>query len=183
MGFSLGSLNPFANTGINKKISNTVQSVAVIAGDYFVPGSSLLTKNIASVGSQKQLNTTVGKAHQFGASAVGLGIGSSYTGLAPSKVGKAMQIGFDKGVAKIGSGAASVATGVASLFGAGATGAGDMTAPELVGSFADSLAARNNNVQSAGDVSPTQNETVKTDANTITLLLGAAGLLFVILKK
>ena len=52
-------------------IRDTVQSVAVLAGNTFIPGSSILTSQIASKGSQDQLNSTLGQVAQIGTSLYG----------------------------------------------------------------------------------------------------------------
>jgi hypothetical protein len=52
-------------------IRDTVQSVAVLAGNTFIPGSSILTSQIASKGSQEQLNSTLGTVAQIGSSLYG----------------------------------------------------------------------------------------------------------------
>lgn len=57
--------------GLFSKIRNAVQSVAVVAGNYFLPGSSLVTSNLVSKGSQKQLDSTLGKVATIGSSMYG----------------------------------------------------------------------------------------------------------------
>ena len=47
-------------------LRDTVESAAVLAGNYFLPGSSLVTSHLTSEGSQDQLNSTVGKLAQLG---------------------------------------------------------------------------------------------------------------------
>lgn len=71
-------------------IRDTVESVAVVAGNYFVPGSSIISSNIASKGSQEQLDSTLGQIAQVASAGVGLGIGSGTTGLPPSAIGSAI---------------------------------------------------------------------------------------------
>lgn len=93
-------------------LRNTVESAAVIAGNYFVPGSSILTANLASTGSQKQLGSKLGIIAQIGSGAVGLGIGSSVTGIGASTVGKMEMAGLSKAGTAIKSGAGA-------LFGSG----------------------------------------------------------------
>jgi len=75
-------------------IRDSVESAVSVAGNYVAPGSSLLTGRLVSKGSQSQINSTVGKVLQVGAGAAGLGIGSSYTGIAPSAVGTAEMNGL-----------------------------------------------------------------------------------------
>ena len=52
-------------------LRDTVESAAVVAGNYFLPGSSLLTSNLTSEGSQNQLNSTVGQIAQLGSGGAG----------------------------------------------------------------------------------------------------------------
>ena len=52
-------------------VRNAVQSVAVIAANTVLPGSSLITSNLVSKGSQDQLNSTLGKVAQIGSSLYG----------------------------------------------------------------------------------------------------------------
>lgn len=52
-------------------IRDAVQSVAVVAGNYFVPGSSIITSKIASVDSQKFLSSDVGVVAQIASSVAG----------------------------------------------------------------------------------------------------------------
>lgn len=47
------------------KLRDTVESAAVVAGNYFLPGSSLVTSKLVSEGSQKQLNSALGKVAQL----------------------------------------------------------------------------------------------------------------------
>jgi len=64
-GHGLGELNPMANTGINMKIRNAGETAAVLALNYYLPGSSLLTSGLASKDSQEQLNSRYGMAAQL----------------------------------------------------------------------------------------------------------------------
>lgn len=52
-------------------IRNAVESVAVIAANTVLPGSSLITSNLVSQGSQDQLNSTLGRIAQIGSSIYG----------------------------------------------------------------------------------------------------------------
>lgn len=65
-------------------LRDTVESAAVVAGNYFVPGSSLITSKLTSEGSQKQLNSSLGKLAQLGSGLSGAGVGSEYTGIPAS---------------------------------------------------------------------------------------------------
>jgi hypothetical protein len=66
---------------------NATETAAVVVGDYYVPGSSILTTKIAAKGSQYQLGTPLGMIAQVGASGIGLGVGQGYTNIPPSTVG------------------------------------------------------------------------------------------------
>ena len=46
-------------------LRDTVESVAVVAGNYFLPGSSIITSKLVSEGSQEQLNSSLGKVAQL----------------------------------------------------------------------------------------------------------------------
>lgn len=65
-------------------LRDTIESGAVLAGNYFVPGSSMLTSRLTSEGSQKQLNSTLGKLAQVGTGLSGAGVGSDMTGIPAS---------------------------------------------------------------------------------------------------
>lgn len=47
-------------------LRDTAESVGVLAGNYLLPGSALVTKNLVSEGSQNQLNSTVGQLAMLG---------------------------------------------------------------------------------------------------------------------
>ena len=53
-------------------IRDTAESVAVVVGNYYVPGSSLLTSKLASKGSQEQLSSDIGQIAQIGSSIYGV---------------------------------------------------------------------------------------------------------------
>lgn len=52
-------------------LRDTLESAAVVAGNYFLPGSSIVTSNLVSEGSKDQLNSTVGKLAQLGSGGYG----------------------------------------------------------------------------------------------------------------
>lgn len=58
-----------------------VESAASLAGNYALPGSSLVTDNLVSKGSEKTLDSTLGKVAQFATGAAGGGVGESLTGI------------------------------------------------------------------------------------------------------
>jgi hypothetical protein len=47
-------------------LRDTVESVGVLAGNYLLPGSALITSKLVSKGSQEQLNSSLGKIAQLG---------------------------------------------------------------------------------------------------------------------
>lgn len=57
-------------------IRDTVESAAVVAGNYFLPGSGLVTSNLASSGSQDQLNSGLGRVAMLGSGVAG-GVGGN----------------------------------------------------------------------------------------------------------
>ena len=57
-------------------LRDTAETGAVLAGNYFVPGSSLLTSKLTSEGSQKQLNSTLGQLGQLGTGGFGASEGN-----------------------------------------------------------------------------------------------------------
>lgn len=52
-------------------IRDTAESGAVVAGNYFLPGSGLVTGQLVSDGSKKQLGSTVGQLAMLGSGAMG----------------------------------------------------------------------------------------------------------------
>lgn len=74
--------------GSFNKIRDAVESAASVAGNYLLPGSSLVTDNLVSKGSQQQLGSTLGQIAQIGSGLAGGGIGSGLTGIpAASDIG------------------------------------------------------------------------------------------------
>jgi hypothetical protein len=112
-------------------LRNTVESAGAIAGNYLVPGSSMVTSNLVSTGSQQQLGSTLGIVAQLGSGAAGLGIGSGITGIGPSTVGSMEMAGLSKAGAAIKSGAAA-------LFGSGSNAT---TSGVTAGTIASGIAA------------------------------------------
>lgn len=62
-------------------IRDTVESVASVAGNYVLPGSSMVTDRLVSKGAQKQLNSPVGQIAQIGSGLAGAGVGEATTGI------------------------------------------------------------------------------------------------------
>lgn len=76
------TMGPGTYMGVNEQspwvqARNAVETGAVLAGNYFVPGSSILTSNLASKESQKQLNTPLGKLGQMASSWSGSSMGNT----------------------------------------------------------------------------------------------------------
>lgn len=70
------------------KLRDTAETVASLAGNYFLPGSSLVTDRLVSKGSQKQLGSTLGQIAQGATGLAGGGVGESFTGIpSASEVG------------------------------------------------------------------------------------------------
>ena len=53
------------------ELRDTIESAAVIAGNFFLPGSSLITSKLTSEGSQDQLSSTLGTIAQLGSGGAG----------------------------------------------------------------------------------------------------------------
>lgn len=108
-------------------IRDAVESVAVIAANTVLPGSSLITSNLVSQGSQDQLNSTLGQVAQIGSSLYGASnmFGGSGT-QAPVTDGSMVPTGNVGGMSTVG-GVPSFGTGsltmdpsaASSIYGAG----------------------------------------------------------------
>ncbi len=83
--FVADSYGAHGSTGVR----DSLETGAVLAGNYVLPGSSLLTSHLTSKGSQKQLNSGAGKIAQAGSGLAGAGVGSSLTGISQSAGGAA----------------------------------------------------------------------------------------------
>lgn len=84
-------------------VRDTVEGAGAVAGNYLLPGSSLLTNNLVSKGAQKELNSPIGKIAEIGAGLAGGGVGESVTGI-PS-------------ASEIGAGWTNAANAVGGVFG------------------------------------------------------------------
>lgn len=115
------------------------EAAAVIVGNYYLPGSSLLTSRLSSRYAQKDLGGDVGKIAQLASGAAGLGIGSSYTGIGPSSWGQQMQIGFDKGTGWLSHFAGGFAGKVAPMFAGKLGGKPDAPAPDAQAPALDAM--------------------------------------------
>lgn len=76
-------------------IRDAVESVAVVVGNYYVPGSSLLTSNLASKGSQEQLSSDIGQIAQIGSSIYGVTNGPLFNPATPGTSGAVPNAGAD----------------------------------------------------------------------------------------
>lgn len=81
--------NVYYMKGGFNSIRNALESAASLAGNYFLPGSSLVTDQLVSKGSQGQLDSPLGEVAQVASGAAGSGIGSSVTGIPASAGGVA----------------------------------------------------------------------------------------------
>lgn len=62
-------------------IRDLAESAASLTGNYLLPGSSLVSDQIVSKGSQNQLNSPLGKIAQIATGLTGSGVGSDFTGI------------------------------------------------------------------------------------------------------
>lgn len=62
-------------------VRDSLETGASLAGNYLLPGSSLVTDHLVSKGSQKQLNSPLGIAAQLGTGLAGAGVGSPFTNI------------------------------------------------------------------------------------------------------
>lgn len=85
------------------KLRDAVESVAVVAGNYFLPGSSIITSKLVSDGSKEQLGSTVGQLAQLGSAGFGINAGNlSNYATAFDKVAAAAGGAFDSASAALG---------------------------------------------------------------------------------
>lgn len=108
-----------------------LETAGGLVGNYFLPGSSLVTDNVVSKGSKAQLNSPLGKAAQIGTGLAGAGVGSSVTGI-PQSAGGAAEASLFSGIGNAISGAASSAGNALGITeaGAGATSAAPWINPD-----------------------------------------------------
>lgn len=87
------------------KLRNTAQAAAVVAGNYYLPGSSLITSRLVADGAQEQLNTKFGRLANLAAGGYG---------------------GYSGNLANYGTVGTAIgeSTGLNSLFNGSASGAG-----------------------------------------------------------
>lgn len=133
-------------------LRDTVESAGVLAGNYFLPGSSLLTSKLVSEGSQKQLNSTLGKLAQVGTGLTGAGVGSDMTGIPASGGYNSLSEMFNTAGGGV-PGAAPSSTGVdlgTSNAGYDQTGLGTSTGTTATPAFAPTTVAQGSNIPAYG---------------------------------
>jgi hypothetical protein len=124
-------------------IRDTAEAAAVVAGNYYLPGSSLLTSNLVTKGAQGQLDSDLGRAANLVAGGTGayqgnlanygeIGNAISGGGSAGAGSGEALS-GIDLG-GPGGSPASWLNAGTGAALGAGALGAGAAGAGAGIGS-------------------------------------------------
>jgi len=79
-------------------VRDPLESAAVLAGNYVLPGSALVTSNLASKGSQQQLDSPLGQLAQLGT-----GVGGAFNGNLAN---------YGKGLNAIGLGGAGASMGI-----------------------------------------------------------------------
>jgi hypothetical protein len=120
----IGAVEKVGNNAVNvvKKASglegwnamrDQLETAASLAGNYILPGSSLVTDQLVSQGSKKQLSSPLGAAAQLGTGLAGAGVGSSVTGI-PQSVGGAAE---QSAISSIGNAAGNAASSVGSSLG------------------------------------------------------------------
>lgn len=92
---------------------DTLETGAVLAGNYLLPGSSLVTSNIASKGAKELLNSGVGKVGQVASGLAGAGVGSGVTGV-PQSAGGAAEASL---LSSVGNAAGNATSAVGNAFG------------------------------------------------------------------
>lgn len=122
-------------------VRDPLESLAVLAGNYYLPGSSLLTSRLASKESQGQLGSPVGVLAQLGTGASGAYAGNlgNYGALGDWITGEGAVTGsrFGLGSAKAGLGLNPATSGLGLKASAGALGTG----MSGMGTFAPAAAA------------------------------------------
>lgn len=123
-------------------IRDAVESAGSLAGNFLLPGSSLLTNSLVSKGSQKQLHSPLGQIANIGTGLAGAGVGSGITGIpSASNVGAGWTNALNGAGNFVGAGDVGdkISNSFGSLFGTGTqaqSGAnnGSILAPESVNS-------------------------------------------------
>jgi hypothetical protein len=67
--FSDAVIDPIKDNWVD--LRDTAEAAAVVAGNYYLPGSSMLTSNLVTKGAQEQLNTDLGQVANLAAGATG----------------------------------------------------------------------------------------------------------------
>lgn len=132
-----GISNAVDNLSFNK-IRDAAETIGVEAGNYFLPGSALLTSQVASKGSKGQLSSPLGVASTIGTGLAGAGVGSSVTGI-PQSAGGAAE---GAALSSIGSAIGDAASSAGNALGITDTAsAAPWVNPDAVGTVADSTSA------------------------------------------
>ncbi len=102
------------------KLRDAVESVAVVAGNYFLPGSSIITSQLVSDGSKEQLGSTVGQLAQLGSGGFGVSAGNlSNYATAFDKVASVAGNAYNSASAALGGGGQLTGQAAVDAFNAG----------------------------------------------------------------
>lgn len=120
-------------------LRNGAETAASLVGDYYLPGSSLLTDQLASRGSQAQLDSPVGEGVQLLSSLAGNGFGSNITGVPASPSIGSDLTSIGNGIGGLG-GDATLGTDIGTSAGNAANSFGTGLSNEW-GNFTDGLSS------------------------------------------
>lgn len=144
---SLKRFVPIANIGDGwAGVRDSIQSNAVLAGNYLLPGSSMVTSNLVSKGAQENLNSGLGKIANIGSGLAGGGFGQSFTGIPSAgdigagwgNLGSALGLGTTAGSPVSGGVGPTQGTGVIGSISRGINSASDSLGSLLGGSGSSS---------------------------------------------
>jgi hypothetical protein len=97
------------------KARDTLESGASVAGNYFVPGSSLITSRLVSDGAKQMLNSNLGRIAQLGSGLAGAGVGSDFTTIPASTSNYSLANMFGSGGGDVPGAAPAIASPNADL--------------------------------------------------------------------
>lgn len=108
----LGGFSPIPGivNGNFNQVRDSLEGLATLAGNYYLPGSSLITDNLVSKGAQKQLNTPLGMIANIGSGIAGSGVGSDFTGI-PQSAGGALE---SSALTSVGNGLSDLGSNISS---------------------------------------------------------------------
>lgn len=111
--------------GSFNSVRDAVESAASLGGNYLLPGSSLVSDQLVSKGSQKQLGSTLGQIAQVATGLTGSGVGSDFTGIPSAASVGAGWTNAANGVGNLVSPGSNVGTSISSKLGSllGSSGA------------------------------------------------------------